>query len=84
MFEKNKEQKPKEVWHVIKKTSYTSFENYSLAKTAYSLNDAVSFKLSLENLRDNKSETYSIATDVDTAMDKVITLHNEKVANDNK
>jgi len=38
----------------------------------------------LEQLNDVENASYFIATDVENAMDKVITLHNQKVANDNK
>ena len=41
-------------------------------------------EIALENLNESDAESYFIATDVNNAMDKVITLHNEKVANDNK
>ena len=80
MFNKKK----KEVWLVIEKRAYSNSDNFYVAKTAYSLNDAVAFKVSLEQLNDVENASYFIATDVDNAMSKVISLHNEKVANDNK
>jgi len=82
MFNKKKEQK--KVWLVMEKRAYSNCDNFYVAKKAYSLDDAVAFKVSLEQLNDVENASYFIATDVDTAMDKVITLHNEKVANDNK
>ena len=81
MFKKKEE---RSVWLVIKKTTYSTFESHSVAKQAYSLDEAVAFKVSLDQLSDDERETYFIATDVNNAMDKVITLHNQKVANDNK
>jgi len=35
----------------------------------------------LEALNDRKNQTYFLASDVDTVMDKVITAHNKSVAN---
>ena len=80
MFNKKK----KEVWLVIEKRAYSNTDNFYVAKKAYSLDDAVAFKVSLEQLNDVENASYFIATDVENAMDKVITLHNQKVANDNK
>ena len=83
MFGKKKEQK--KVWLVIEKISYSdNTDNFYVAKKAYSLDEATAFKVSLDQLNDRDTRSYFLATDVDTAMDKVITLHNQKVANDNK
>ena len=46
--------------------------------------DRIAFKVSLDQLNDRDTKSYFIATKTETAMDKVITLHNQKVANDNK
>ena len=81
MFKKKEE---RSVWLVIKKTTYSTFESHSVAKQAYLLDEAVAFKVSLDQLSDDERETYFIATDVNNAIDKVISLHNQKVANDNK
>ena len=75
MFNKKK----KDVWLVIEKRAYSHSDNFYVAKKAYSLDEAVAFKVSLEQLNDVENATYFIATDVDTAMDKVINLHNKKV-----
>jgi len=81
MFNKKK----KEVWLIIERHDYSNVSSsYRVAKVAYSLNDAIAFKVSLEQLNESSNESYFIATDTETAMDKVITLHNEKVVNDNK
>ena len=83
MFGKKKEQK--KVWLVIEKISYSdNTDSFYVAKKAYSLDEAIAFKVSLNQLNDRDTRSYFLATDVDTAMDKVITLHNEKVANENK
>ena len=81
MFNKKK----KEVWLIIERHDYSNVSSsYRVAKVAYSLDDAVAFKVSLEQLNESSNESYFIATDASTTMNKVITLHNEKVANDNK
>jgi len=58
--------------------------SYRVAKVAYSLDDAVAFKVSLEQLNESSNESYFIATDSDTTMNTVISLHNDKVTNENK
>ena len=84
MFGKKKEQK-KEVWLIVERHDYSNVSSsFRVAKVAYSLDDAIAFKVSLEQLNESSNESYFIATDVDNAMDKVISLHNEKVVNDNK
>ena len=81
MFNKKK----KEVWLIIEKHDYSNVSSsYRVAKVAYSLDDAVAFKVSLEQLNESSNESYFIATDSDTTMNTVISLHNDKVANDNK
>ena len=81
MFDKKK----KEVWLIIEKHDYSNVSSsYRVAKVAYSLDDAVAFKVSLEQLNESSNESYFIATDSDTTMNTVISLHNQKVADDNK
>jgi len=81
MFNKKK----KEVWLIIEKHDYSNISSsYRVAKVAYSLDDAVAFKVSLEQLNESSNESYFIATDSDTTMNTVISLHNQKVADDNK
>ena len=90
MFNNNKERDnmnnpKKEVWLIIERHDYSNVSSsYRVAKVAYSLDDAVAFKISLEQLNESSNESYFIATDSDTTMNTVISLHNEKVANDNK
>ena len=80
-----KKENKKEVWLIIEKHDYSNISSsYRVAKVAYSLEDAIAFKVSLDQLNESSNESYFIATDTETAMDKVITLHNEKVVNDNK
>ena len=84
MFNKKKEQK--KVWLVIEKNTYgySNNETFTVAKKAYSSDEAIGYKVALDNLNDRDNQSYFIATDVETAMDKVITLHNEKLVDDNK
>jgi len=84
--ERDKMNNPKkEVWLIIERHDYSNVSSsYRVAKVAYSLDDAVAFKISLEQLNESSNESYFIATDSDTTMNTVISLHNQKVANDNK
>jgi len=90
MFNYNKERDnmnnpKKEVWLIIENHDYSNVSSsYRVAKVAYSLDDAVAFKVSIEQLNESSNESYFIATDSDTTMNTVISLHNQKVANDNK
>ena len=75
----SKMNKQQNVWLVIEKYGSDKYQTFSVAKKAYSLQDAIGFKVALDKLNDRDKQSYFIATDVDTAMNKVITLHNEKV-----
>ena len=84
MFNKKKDEK-KEVWLVIEKHDYSNVSSsYRVAKVAYSLEDAVAFKVSLDQLNESSNESFFIATDTNTTIAKVISVHNQEVANDNK
>jgi hypothetical protein len=84
MFNKKKEQK--KVWLVIEKNTYgyTNNETFTVAKKAYSNEDAIGFKVALDKLNDRDNQSYFIATDIESATSEVIKYHNQKVANDNK
>ena len=59
----------KEVWLIIERHDYSNVSStYRVAKVAYSLDDAVAFKVSLEQLNESSNESYFIATDSDTTM----------------
>ena len=76
MFDKKK----KEVWLIIEKHDYSNVSSsFRVAKVAYSLDDAVAFRVSLDQLNESSNESFFIATDVDNAMNKVIDLHNKQV-----
>ena len=84
MFNKKKEQK--KVWLVIEKNTYgySNNETFTVAKKAYSSDDAIGFKVALDKLNDRDNQSYFIATDVESATNEVIKFHNQKVANENK
>ena len=76
--------KQKNVWLVIEKNIYGDNQVFTVAKKAYSLQDAISFKVALDKLNDRDNQSYFIATDVESATNEVIKFHNQKVANENK
>jgi hypothetical protein len=70
----------KDIWLVIEKYVYTnSSSTHSVKKTAYSVEEAIGFKLALEKLNEQKDVSYFLASDVDTVMNKVISSHNQSV-----
>ena len=76
------EEKTKKVWLVIEKNSYGDNNNsYAVAKSHVSIEQAMTYKVYLEKLNDRKSQTYFLASDVDTVLEKVIVHHNKAVAN---
>ena len=84
MFNKKNEQK-KEVWLIIERHDYSNVSSsFRVAKSANSLDEAIAFKVSLDQLNESSHESFFIATEASTTMNKVISLHNEKVVNDNK
>ena len=84
MFGKKKEQK-KDVWLVIEQIDYSDIsQSFYVAKSANSLDDAIAFKVSLDQLNDRDAKSYFIVTKTETATNEVIKFHNQKVANENK
>ena len=78
MSEEKKDKK--DIWLVIEKYVYTnSSSTHSVKKTAYSVEEAIGFKLALEKLNEQKDVSYFLASDVDTVMNKVISSHNQSV-----
>ena len=78
MSEEKKDNKT--FWLVIEKYVYSnSTPSHSVKKTANSFEEAVGFKLALENLNEQKDVSYFLASDVDTVMNNVITAHNQSV-----
>ena len=70
----------KNVWHVIEKCSYgTTAPTFSVAKNAFSLQDAVGFKVALEKLNDRDNQSYFIASEIESGLNEVIKLHNKSV-----
>ena len=76
----NKKPKSKKAWLVIEKNVYSnSNETYTVSKKAYSLDDAIGYKLALEKLNDRDNQSYFIATDMETANSTMIDHHNKSV-----
>ena len=70
----------KDIWLVIEKYVYSnSTPSHSVKKTATSVEEAIGFKLALEKLNEQKDVSYFLASDIDTVMERVISLHNKKV-----
>ena len=67
-------------WLVIERTNYgENNDSFSIAKIADTIEQATKFKVHLDALNDRKNRTYFIASDIDTVMERVISLHNKKV-----
>ena len=70
----------KKIWFVIEKCNYGGTTNsYRIEKTADTVEQATTFKIHLDALNDSKNKSYFLASDIDTVMDRVISLHNKKV-----
>ena len=68
------------IWLVIEKNTYgQNNHSYSITKTANTVEQATTFKVHLDALNDKENRTYFIASDIDTIMERVISLHNKKV-----
>jgi len=76
MFEKKKENKM--VWLVIEKYGTTN-HTFTVAKKAYSLQDAIGFKVALDKLNDRDNQSYFIATEIESGFNEVVKLHNQSV-----
>ena len=72
----------KEIWLVIERYGYSSSDaTHSVKKTAYSVEEAIKYKLCLEKLNDSKNQSYFLASDVDTMLENVARSHNKSVEN---
>jgi len=68
------------IWFVIEKSNYGGSTNsYRIEKTANTVEQATTFKIHLDALNDSKSKSYFIGSDIDTVMNRVISLHNKSV-----
>ena len=69
-------------WLVIERTNYgENNDSFSISKIADTIEQATTFKVHLDALNDRKNRTYFIASDIDTIMNRVISLHNKSVEN---
>jgi len=75
----NKENK--KVWLVIEKNVYGDSHTFTVAKSSTSLQEAMRFKLCLEDLNDRDKQSYFLASDSDTIMNTVVSSHNKSVEN---
>ena len=67
-------------WLVIERTNYgENNDSFSIAKIGDSIEQATTFKIHLDALNDKENRTYFIASDIDTVMNRVISLHNKSV-----
>tara|TARA_R100001443_G_scaffold95953_1_gene102493 strand:- start:193 stop:474 length:282 start_codon:yes stop_codon:yes gene_type:complete len=67
-------------WLVIERTNYgENNDSFSIAKIGDTVEQATTYKVHLDALNDRKNRTYFIASDIDTVMERVISLHNKKV-----
>jgi len=67
-------------WLVIERTNYgENNDSFSISKIADTIEQATKFQIHLDALNDRKNRTYFIASDIDTIMNRVISLHNKKV-----
>ena len=84
MFNNQKERykmpKPK-VWLVIEKNIFGDSQSFSVIKHHVSIDEATKYKVYLEALSDRENQTYFLASDVETVMNKVIYSHNKSVEN---
>ena len=71
--------KQQNVWLVIEKYGSDKYQTFSVAKTAFSLQDAVAFKVALEKLNDRDNQSYFISTEIESGLNEVIKLHNKSV-----
>ena len=55
------------------------FNKQPKSKKAYSLDNAIGYKLALEKLNDRDNQFYFIATDMETANSTMIDHHNKSV-----
>ena len=67
-------------WLVIERTNYgENNDSFSISKIADTIEQATKFKVHLDALNDRKNRTYYISSDIDTVMNRVISLHNKSV-----
>ena len=70
----------KKIWLVIEKNNYGGTSNsYHIAKVADTIEQATTFKVHLDALKESKHKTYFLASDIATVIDKVVYHHNKAV-----
>ena len=70
----------KKVWLVIEKNVFgDDHQTFSVIKFHTTIEEAINYKLCLEKLNDRKNQSYFLASDTETVMNKVVTAHNKSV-----
>ena len=70
----------KEIWLVIERYGYSNSDaTHSVKKTAYSVEEAVEFKIALEKLNDSSNVSYFLASDIDTVLSNAVKHHNQSI-----
>jgi len=69
----------KKVWLVIEKNVFGDNQSFSVIKFHTTLEEAINYKLCLEKLNDRDNQSYFLASDTETVMNKVVTAHNKSV-----
>ena len=80
--EKDMNEEKNKVWLVIEKNVYgetNPTQTFSVIKFHTTLEEAINYKLCLEKLNDRDNQSYFLASDTETVMNKVVTAHNKSV-----
>ena len=71
----------KKVWLVIEKNTYGDSQSFSVIKNHVSIEQAMTLKVYLEKSSDRENQSYFLASDIDTVLDRVVSSHNKSVEN---
>ena len=70
----------KKIWLVIEKNTYgENSHSYNISKVADTIEQATTFKVHLDALKESENKTYFLASDISTIIDKVVYHHNKAV-----
>ena len=70
----------KKIWLVIEKNNYGgTTHSYNISKVADTIEQATTFKVHLDALKESENKTYFLASDISTIIDKVVYHHNKAV-----
>ena len=80
-LKKEKVMSNKKEWLVIEKNVYGDSQSFSVIKHHVSIEEAMRYKVCLEKLNDRDTQSYFLASDVDTVLGNVAEHHNKSVEN---